>query len=80
MRVPVHGADGHVVPDRQRRHEHRAPVDFDSGELGYGIPGITAAKNLISWDLDLTGYSAGEIVTYYCRIHPFMRGAIEVTE
>ena len=26
------------------------------------------------------GYQPGEIVTYFCRIHPFMRGAFEVTE
>jgi hypothetical protein len=53
-------------------------VDFDSGELGYGIPSITAAKNTITWNLDLSGYAAGDVVTYYCRIHPFMRGALEV--
>jgi plastocyanin len=53
-------------------------VDFDSGQLGFGIPQITGAKNVLNWNLDLTGYQPGEIVTYYCRIHPFMRGALEV--
>jgi plastocyanin len=55
-------------------------IDFDSGELGYGIPSITAAKNTATWNLDLTGYQPGEVVTYFCRIHPFMRGAVEVVE
>ena len=34
------------------------------------------------WDLPVTreeGYKPGEIVTYFCRIHPGMRGAFEVT-
>jgi plastocyanin len=53
-------------------------VDFDSGQLGFGIPSITGAKNALSWNLDLSGYKPGDVVTYYCRIHPFMRGALEV--
>ena len=32
-----------------------------------------------TWDLDLSGYQSGEFVSYYCRIHPFMRGVLEVT-
>jgi hypothetical protein len=27
-----------------------------------------------------SGFKPGEIVTYYCRVHPFMRGAFEVTK
>jgi hypothetical protein len=57
-------------------------VDFDSSELGLGPPGLTAASNTLTWELPVTpdaGYQPGEIVTYFCRIHPFMRGAFEVT-
>jgi hypothetical protein len=51
-------------------------VDFDSGELGYGPRGFTAAANRESWtapsDLDPGTY------TYFCRVHPFMRGSFRV--
>jgi plastocyanin len=50
-------------------------IDFDSGELGYGPEGFTAAANRDSWkapDLPAGTY------TYFCRIHPFMRGAFRV--
>jgi plastocyanin len=56
------------------------PVTFDSGELGYngnagGIRGEPAADRA-SWktpqDLPSGTY------TYFCRIHPFMRGAFRV--
>jgi hypothetical protein len=77
---PCTGRIGTSFPLSNGRTSAGRQVDFDSGELGYGIPGITAAKNVIDWDLDLTGYSPGEVVTYFCRIHPFMRGAVEVTE
>jgi plastocyanin len=52
------------------------PVDFDSRNLGYGPTGFTAAANEEAWktpaDLKPGTYS------YYCRIHPFMRGAFRV--
>jgi plastocyanin len=51
-------------------------VDFDSRNLGYGPTGFTAAANEEAWDtpksLDPGTYS------YFCRIHPFMRGAFRV--
>jgi hypothetical protein len=50
--------------------------DFDSGELGYGPTGFTAASNSGWWntpaDLPVGTY------TYFCRIHPSMRGAFRV--
>jgi plastocyanin len=53
------------------------PVDFDSGELGYGPQGFTAAANRDTWstpaDLNPGTY------TYFCRIHPFMRGSFRVS-
>ena len=52
------------------------PVDFDSGVLGFGPQGFTAAANVDEWmtppDLPAGTY------TYFCRIHPFMRGAFRV--
>jgi hypothetical protein len=56
-------------------------LEFDSGQLGIGIPAITGAKNEVTWKLPVTaeaGFKAGEVVTYFCRVHPFMRGAFEV--
>jgi plastocyanin len=52
------------------------PVDFDSGQLGYGPSGLTAAANRDSWETpsDL----APGTYTYFCRVHPFMRGALRV--
>ncbi len=59
-------------------------VQFDSGELGYGpnlpIPGFggkfTPAANRNTWKTPKT-LKAGTY-TYFCRIHPFMRGAFRV--
>jgi plastocyanin len=52
------------------------PVRFDSGNLGFGPAGITAAANRATWrtprNLDPGTY------TYFCKIHPFMRGAFRV--
>ena len=52
-------------------------VDFDSAELGYGlVPGGQAAAERADWyapsDLEPGTY------TYFCRVHPFMRGAFRV--
>jgi len=52
------------------------PVDFDSGELGYGPAGLTAAANRVTWSTP-TGLDPGTY-TYFCRVHPFMRGAFRV--
>jgi plastocyanin len=53
-----------------------ASVQFDSGQLGFGQVGITAAANRQSWatpsDLPVGTY------TYFCRVHPFMRGSFRV--
>jgi plastocyanin len=52
------------------------PVEFDSGELGTGPAGRTAASNQLTWqtpkNLPVGTY------TYFCRVHPFMRGAFRV--
>jgi hypothetical protein len=51
---------------------------FDSGELGYGPRGATAAENRIDWQTP-KNLSPGDY-TYFCRVHPFMRGAFRVLE
>ena len=51
-------------------------VDFDSGELGFGPAGFTAAANRDRWTTPKK-LKAGTY-TYFCRVHPFMRGAFEV--
>jgi plastocyanin len=53
-----------------------ADVQFDSGQLGFGPAGITAAAQRDTWqtpaNLDQGTY------TYFCRVHPFMRGSFRV--
>jgi hypothetical protein len=52
-------------------------VAFDSGQLGYGPPSLTAAAQRANWstpaDLPSGTY------TYFCRVHPFMRGSFRVS-
>ncbi len=55
------------------------PVDFDSLELGFGPPGVTAAANRMDYALDTGNMTPGEY-TYFCRIHPSMRGSFIVEE
>ena len=64
-----------------RDHRHRLPAgqrqgQFDSGELGYGPRGFTPAANRNTWQTPKS-LKAGTY-TYFCRIHPFMRGAFRV--
>ncbi len=49
---------------------------FDSGELGYGPGYATAAANRNTWETP-ANLPAGTY-SYFCRIHPFMRGAFRV--
>jgi plastocyanin len=51
-------------------------VRFDSGNLGYGTPGTSAAANRVSWRTPRR-LKAGTY-TYFCKIHPFMRGSFRV--
>ena len=52
------------------------PVDFDSGELGFGPAGVTAAANRATWTTP-SNLKSGTY-TYFCRVHPFMRGSFRV--
>jgi plastocyanin len=53
-----------------------ADVQFDSGQLGFGPPGITAAAQRDTWQTP-NNLSKGTY-TYFCRVHPFMRGSFRV--
>ena len=54
------------------------PVEFDSGQLGYGlIPGYQAAAERSDW-FTPTSLEPGTY-TYFCRVHPFMRGSFRVS-
>ncbi|MCU1451518.1 MAG: hypothetical protein JWP02_3688 [Acidimicrobiales bacterium] len=79
---PCTGATGTSFPLSNGTTSVGRKLDFDSAELGFGIPSIGPARQSFDWDLSVTpqgGFQAGEIVTYFCRIHPLMRGAFEVT-
>ena len=52
------------------------PVRFDSGNLGFGPAGMTAAAQRATWRTPRR-LKAGTY-TYFCRVHPFMRGAFRV--
>jgi plastocyanin len=67
-KAPCNGATGIAYPIAN------GPVAFDSGELGdAGAP--TAGR--VTWSTP-TNLPPG-VYTYFCRIHPFMRGAFQVT-
>lgn len=53
-----------------------ANVAFDSGNLGYGPAGRTAATNTDRWSTP-KNLRPGTY-TYFCRVHPFMRGSFRV--
>jgi plastocyanin len=56
----------------------KGPIKFDSGQLGYGTlasSGVTTGSNVYTTP-PLT--KPGKTYTYFCRIHPFMRGSIRV--
>jgi plastocyanin len=79
---PCMGQTGAAFPLSDGRSSLGRPLDFDSSQLGIGAPEIGPAKQTLTWELPVTeqaGFKPGEVVTYYCRIHPSMRGAFEVT-
>ena len=82
-KFPCLGPTGAAFPLADGRTSEKRKLDFDSSELGFGTPAIGPAKQTLNWSIDVTkeeGYRPGEVVTYFCRIHPFMRGAFEVGE
>jgi plastocyanin len=65
-------AQGRSV-DQILAQEGPDPMDFDSGQIGYG----TGANNKLEWEFTPTREGT---YTFYCRIHPPMRGAIRVVD
>ena len=53
-------------------------IQFDSGELGYGPAGFTPAANRNTWKTPKT--LPPGTYTFFCRIHPFMRGSFRVVK
>jgi plastocyanin len=51
-------------------------TQFDSGQLGFGMVGASPAAQRITWQTP-SNLPDGTY-TYFCRIHPFMRGAFRV--
>jgi hypothetical protein len=82
-KFPCLGQTGAAFPLPDGQTSLGRDIDIDSSELGFGVPEISAPKQRPDYELPVTkeeGYKPGETVTYFCRIHPFMRGAFEVTE
>jgi hypothetical protein len=82
-KFPCLGQTGAAFPLADGATSQGRDVDFDSSELGIGLPEIGPTKQELDYELPVTreeGYRPGEVVTYFCRIHPFMRGAFEVKE
>ncbi len=52
------------------------PVDFDSGELGTDTRIASASAGRVKWTTP-KGLRPG-LYTYFCRVHPFMRGSFKV--
>jgi hypothetical protein len=79
---PCLGPTGAAFPLSNGRTSRGRALDFDSSEQGIGTPVIGPTKQGLDYVLPVTsgnGFKPGEVVTYFCRIHPSMRGAFEVT-
>ena len=82
-KFPCLGQTGAAFPLADGATSANRKVDFDSSELGIGLPAIGPTKQELDWELPVTrekGYRPGEVVTYFCRVHPFMRGAFKVVK
>ena len=71
-RAPCTGATGIAYPLAN------GPVRFDSGNLGFGPAGRTAAAQRVTWRTPRKIRPG--TYTYFCRVHPFMRGAFRVAK
>jgi hypothetical protein len=80
---PCLGQTGAAFPLADGKTSTGRPLDLDSAELGIGANAIGPTSNRLDWSVPVTkdaGFQPGETVTYFCRVHPFMRGAFEVTQ
>jgi plastocyanin len=56
------------------------PIRFDSGQLGFG-QGLSREVTTGSNEYTSPPFTkAGKTYTYFCRIHPFMRGSVRVRD
>jgi plastocyanin len=69
-RQPCNGTTGIAYP------RANANVQFDSKELGFGPAGFTPASNRQTWKTPRSLHAG--TYTFFCRIHPFMRGSFRV--
>lgn len=80
---PCTGTPGIAYPLSNGLSSTGDAIDFDSGELGFGPAfgdqRIGPAKNRADWTLSVSesNFDPG-VYTYFCRVHPFMRGAFAV--
>ncbi len=82
-KFPCLGPTGAAFPIPDGETSSGRALDLDSSEVGFGLPAIGPAKQRLDWSTPITkeaGYKPGETVTYFCRIHPFMRGAFQVAK
>ena len=70
-RAPCTATTGHRLPAGQRRRWSSTPASSASGRAGF-----TPAANRKQWQTPPT--LTDGTYTYFCRIHPFMRGAFRV--
>jgi hypothetical protein len=80
---PCLGPTGAAFPLPDGRSSLGRSLEFDSSEMGIGVPSIGPTRQTLDYQLPVTqerGFKSGEVVTYFCRVHPGMRGAFEVTE
>jgi hypothetical protein len=80
-KYPCLGQTGAAFPLADGETSQNRQLDFDSSELGIGLPAVGPTKQELDYELSVTaeeGYKSGEVVTYFCRVHPFMRGGFEV--
>jgi hypothetical protein len=82
-KFPCLGPTGAAFPLPDGQTSIGRNLDLDSSQVGLGVPVISGATNRLTWMTPITreaGYQPGETITYFCRIHPFMRGAFQVTD
>ncbi|MHB8572833.1 MAG: cupredoxin domain-containing protein [Candidatus Dormibacteria bacterium] len=87
---PCAGSTGLAYPLADGASSAGAQVDADSGELGYeadpgpgagGYSKLGPARQTATWTLDVSqaaGFQPGSAYTFFCRVHPFMRGVFSV--
>jgi len=82
-KFPCLGQTGAAFPLADGETSKGRKLDLDSSELAFGPSALGPQSNRADYTVPVTpeaGFEVGEIVTYFCRVHPFMRGAFEVTE